>query len=943
MSRLDEVKQAWETFEQYLVTSRYAIRDPQTGQPKEHTYQDVIDRIMTKLNVEMKEWLINTVHDEDPDKILNLIHHYLTERYFIPATPFLMNYGNPYTKRSGYFSCYPLGYVEDTMDDIWYKCKLMRDIYMHGGGSGIDISKLRSKDQRVDNGQGIASGPIEFLKLFDAVAGSTNQGGRRRGALLVSMDADHPEIYDFIKCKRLNGKLSQFFQTLPVEERPAQNPHLSNMNISVNLRDKDFQNDVLITEIAKSIWASGDPGILFPENSLEHGPFHKNDNAIFVNPCVVGSTPILTKNGYKPIRDLLGQKIEVWNGYEWSKVIPRETGQNQDVVRVQVNKYAFVECTKYHEFILHDGTRVTADKLYIGARLLECSYPSNAIHLYDPIVTDIDLDYGFAEKVYCVNEPLRHSVMFNGILTGNCSEFVSPKYLSCNLLTINVAKVFTFDLKPTDKIEAFSTSLALFMNIAKAATLLGSFIVSLDRGYPDPIIKDQTWKFRPIGIGISGFHTALIHYETIIESYCKYGSVAANEFASLIQSLLSIATLTTSHHLGVMTDKYADTRKEYWKDHVDLIKTKIDNFKDNKNISMYRKNEITKQYNELRKYIYSPRFKGFYNCLTTSQAPTGTISSFLHNLDTGIEPYFAFTQQRRVRDNTEPTGWKSFVLESEYLVQAEENNLIDKDILDTIKRHDTANNLKYSAHLETLLAFSELVHTSVSKTINVPNNTSIKQIKDILKYLMDKKIKGVTIYRDGSLDNIITSLDTKEEKQVVPTPITQEQSIDKTITDIDIQRSGILYTVKGMHYTAHITFTYDNEYRIREVFIQAGDIGSDMNTLFTGLGMSISLALRNNPNLIDKYIRTLQKVRMDDRLICKLEGHSIIGSSLPNVIGQLLGYTHEFVLQKLRNKPIQPKKIEMNRTADICPDCKEIALIRSGNCFKCSKCGYSSC
>jgi ribonucleotide reductase alpha subunit len=1191
---MSKIQQDWLGFEKYLVESRYSIRDPQTGEPLEHTYDDVLSRIINTLcqNDQFLDTLQNQFNIDDSflrETFLNNIIEHLTQRYFIPATPFLMNYGNPYTKRPGLFSCFPLGYVDDTMNDIWDKSLLMRNIYMYGGGSGIDISKLRKQGEYVDGKQGISSGPIEFLKLFDATAGSTNQGGRRRGALLVSMDADHPDIYDFINCKKLNNKLAKFFQTLPPDERPAQNPHLSNMNISVNLTEKDFQNEKLLKAIATNMWETGDPGILFPDNMINHSPWLKEDNARFVNPCFSGSMPILTKNGYIPIGSLAGTEIEIWNGSEWSLSTIRETGQNQELVRLYFSDGSVLDCTPYHKFILADGTRKEAINLQFTDKLAKCNYPVidgwfsldlkalytqgfysgdgnthpkkrnqsyDTIALYDkkrdlipflehynytvnklpdyknqdtriilkipralertwvphdgftvscklawlaglidadgtkngpegglslcsinyPFLRKIQLmlqtigvkskinilheaclrDFhdgygsyptkkayrliisvtfvhkllelglqlhrvelpivevkhydtchyvhltaiqhiGTIDKVFCFNEPKNHSGVVNGVYLGNCNEVVAPAYLACNLLTVNVAKIFSDCIESNNKLIStlpysndFTDRLkdprikSVFDEIRKvafSACILGNYILHQDYGYPDKRIAETSLKHRPVGIGMSGFHTALTLYRIYENSInfpkkhanksYRYGQQGSCDLIQMIQAELGIGSLVASSFLAESTHSYAATRQEYWIDYFDQIE-KLFQRTASHFIYFADANEHNAHLTQLKKYVNNNKL--FYNAITLSQAPTGTVSCFLHNLDSGIEPFYSLKTTRRVRNhikdnNYKIDNWQEFTLESEILEPFMNNNKMINDVITTesvkdVLEKEVAHSISAHEQLQILAAAASLCHTSISKTCNLPATTTVDEIIEILKKTKDMHLKGFTVYRDGSLDNIITNANAKKEeekKEVNEThinlPVKKELNKNQILSDIpDIgsERISYTYTAKGHHFTTHLTLTVDENKRVREVFIQAGDVGAAINSMFAGLGMAISIALRNNPLLIDKYIKTLSKVKMDDRIICKLKhDKTLVGSSVPNIIGQLMAYLEEqrkcmplidqkepiqFDLTKIDDFPL-----DYDGQSDICPECNEVSLKRMGSCKKCSKCGYSSC
>jgi len=259
----EEALHYWREFERYLVETRYSIRD-ENGVPLEHSYDDIINRvanwITSKDTIEkLPESLQPFVNDRLQD-----IKTALLNKYIILATPVLMN-GGSRSRRLGYFSCFPLGYVEDSIDDIMKKAKLMADIYLKGGGAGINISKLRSKGSLVDNHQGFASGPVSFLQIFDSIAGTISQGGRRRGALMVDCSENNLDWEDFINCKSRNKQT------------------LQNMNISLDIEDDLSEN--VINKVAKSIWECGDPGLIFIRNAYNNTPIPRELDPRHVNPC----------------------------------------------------------------------------------------------------------------------------------------------------------------------------------------------------------------------------------------------------------------------------------------------------------------------------------------------------------------------------------------------------------------------------------------------------------------------------------------------------------------------------------------------------------------------------------------------------------------------------------------------------------------------------------
>jgi ribonucleoside-diphosphate reductase alpha chain len=244
-----EAERQWQEFEEYLVTERYSVRDPDTGKPFEANYNAVLQRVAGCFKNES-------------------VRQALASRKIITATPFLMNGGNNLTNRSGYYSCYPLGDVGDSTDSIFEMERNLATVFQHAGGGGIDVSNLRKKGAPVDNGQGNASGPVSFAKGYSHLSSRISQGGKRRGALMIQMDDTHPDIKEFVSFKG---------------DDPGK---YNGCNVSVNVTSGQFwENEDLIDWIAEYMWKGGDPGLLFTKRSMENTPVPSNLTPIWSNPC----------------------------------------------------------------------------------------------------------------------------------------------------------------------------------------------------------------------------------------------------------------------------------------------------------------------------------------------------------------------------------------------------------------------------------------------------------------------------------------------------------------------------------------------------------------------------------------------------------------------------------------------------------------------------------
>lgn len=245
----DDAVSEWNRFEEYLIRERYAVRDPESGKPLEKNLSQVLLRISSQFSF--------------PG-----VGKAMVKGRIITATPFLMNGGNPYTRRVGYYSCYPLGTVEDSTAAIFQMERDLVTIFQHAGGGGIDVSKIRPKGALVDNGQGTASGPASFAKGFSQLSARISQGGKRRGALMIQADWDIADVRDLVTFKG------------------ASPGTYSGCNVSLNITDEKFwQDDELLQLIAENIWKSGDPGLLFSRKSLGNTPVPKKYAPVFSNPC----------------------------------------------------------------------------------------------------------------------------------------------------------------------------------------------------------------------------------------------------------------------------------------------------------------------------------------------------------------------------------------------------------------------------------------------------------------------------------------------------------------------------------------------------------------------------------------------------------------------------------------------------------------------------------
>jgi len=715
---------------------------------------------------------------------------------FLPNSPTLMNAG----KENGQLAaCFVLP-IEDSMDGIFTTLKNTALIHKSGGGTGFNFSHLRPQGDAVKSTNGVASGPVSFMELFDHTTEIVMQGGMRRGANMGILNCDHPDIVKFIKAKVEENRLTNFNISVGIKDAFMEavkedkdwglvNPKSGKVVDTIKARD-------LFNMLVEYAWRTGDPGLLFLDTIQKSNPI-KGSVIEASNPCVTADTFVMTNEGPRLVKDLVGRKVTLLvNGkpYETTDAGFFKTGI-KPVFLITTKEGYSLKATADH-LILCDRKQIVWVKVFdlkLGDKILRHDHSGD----YEcKMATIISITEAGTEEVYDVQVPGVNAFDANGFIVHNCGEEPLLSYESCNLGSINLLNFYDHKKNDIDYVNLRDT-------IEVAVTFLDDVIDV--NCFPIPEIEQATKATRKIGLGIMGWADLL--YKLKI----PYDSEEAINLADKLMGFINKEAHFCSIALARGKGAFPLWDKSIFKD-------------------------------EMR------------NATLTTIAPTGTIS-LIAGVSSGIEPNFALAYKRRafikeakgeeILTYINPVlldELKNRNLYSEDLIAEimEKGSLKDIAVPDDLKQvFVTAHDISPEWHIKMQAAFQKHIDAAVSKTINFPNNATVDDVYNAFMLAYDLGCKGITVFRDGC-----------KSEQVL--------SIGKTKEGSKLEKRDRPTVLHGR--TAKITTSYGNLYltlnvdeveKPFEIFATLGKSGKDTQAHTEAIGRLASLALRSGISIND--------------------------------------------------------------------------------------------
>ena len=502
-----------------------------------------------------------------------------------------------------------------------------------------------------------------------------------------------------------------------------------------------------------------------------------------------------------------------------------------------------------------------------------------------------------------------HTFRINYCITGNCGEQPLPKHGACNLASLNLSE---FVNKPFTDGAYFD-----YESFSKAVKVaIRGLDDVLDENMDNHPLKEQremAYNYRNVGLGIMGLADCLIKLGI------TYGDIESITLMDNIMHVMFASSVIASINL-------AKVKGAFPKYNPKLLDSTI------------IKNHFTnEQLDEIGATTY-----GLRNCSLLSIAPTGSLGTML-NISTGCEPIFAMSYTRKTEslNNNQDKYYKVYTgIAKEY---------IDKFGGELPDYFVESKDINWKDRVDMQSILQKHVDTAISSTINLPNEITVDEIETLYLYAWEKKLKGITIFRDGCKRTGILSVSSHDDNGNKDSAITSMNDLPRGFIvkadDNCIGKKRTLITGCGSLHCVSLFDPVTGD--LLETYLSKGSTGG-CNNFMIGLSRMISLSARGGVDIysiVDQLKSSGTCPSYAVRRATKKDTSK--GSCCPVAIGNALIEMYKELQSELglvdeKDTNITYPSVQTNGNKPKCPECGE-PLIFEGGCNICKSCGWSKC
>jgi ribonucleoside-diphosphate reductase alpha chain len=819
-------------------------------------------------------------------------YNFLVQGKGLLNTPALVNLGTG--KVGCVAACFSFR-PEDNMHSIMEVGRLTAFTLKFGGGVGFEFSLLRPKGFPIQSTHKFAMGPTGVMKLYNAIGEVITQGGIRPSALMAILRIDHPDIIKFCQAKRKDGTLANFNNTVSIPDgfmkklsSSPYKPHVCWFNNkqyhvlpdgeSILRADRGSRKVLSVKEIynfiCESASSNGDPGVYFVDHANRNNPLINGINDVEnpfyhagCNPCIRKGQKLLTLMGWRKVEDLVDQEVKLFDGDHFTSGKVWHTGY-KEILRIITSNGKTLDVTPDHKVFSAKGWIPACECEGETLRIIDLKETPNSNKEYismasikRDITEVIKVKYlDIKDDVYDFSSPNTHAGIVNSLTVHNCSEISLSSKEACVLGSVDLAKfVIDGELDMPGLSNAFKTMTRMLDN---------SITVS---DWPDPSIKEKVLETRRIGVGIMGFAS------TLDKLGIRYGSKECIKLTNVIGTLRKSACSEES-------------------------------------ISLAKERGV---------YPAAPEGEQHRNVARLTCPPTGSLA-ILANTSWGLEPhlYWAFEERR---NNTVKVRYLPAIkdyIDSEVLEELIDeangdlpylNDLIQAKLPDHMI---LSKNVTPEEHLEVVTEWQKHTDNGISKTICAPTEILTKEkVSEIYRSAWENKLKGITVYPEGSREGEPMSIKQMKLKEFerIPKQLKSDRYEFEVLLGNQMKKT---FCFVGLH--------PEDETRPLEIFLKHPHVQDPMAIQFIDLTtrlLSLVLRYRQCYNCKEEAIPLGQVIKN----LRETDGQSMF--SVPSIFVKTLG-----------------KYLPKGESVGRCPvnECDGQLILIEG-CESCLSCGFRSC